>query len=150
MLITNDEVVTSPPDYRLFEHISLQVELRDVTEGVLTPNSHCVVWIALGTILNPAQIECTTNNFPVVRIPDYAQVWSIWERINHLPRAWSYGELLLRYFRHQLGLQLDFKMKHGKMLAVRVSLGADLASFARLPVGFDYLEYFGEVNKLKD
>ncbi len=150
MLITNDEVVTSPPDYRLFEHISLQVELRDITGGVLTPDSRCVVWIAFGTILNPSQIECCTNDFLVVRIPDYAKVWALWERINHLPRAWSYGELLLRYFRHQLGLQLDFKMRHDKMLAVRVSLGADLASFARLPTGFDYLEYFGEVNKLKD
>lgn len=150
MLITNDEVMTSPPDYRLFEHVSLQVELKDAAKGVLMPDSRCVVWIALGTILNPAQIECSTNSFPVVRIPDYALVWSIWERINHLPHAWSYGELLLRYFRHQLGLQLDFKMKHRKMLAVRVGLGADFASFARLPAEFDFLKYFGEVNKLKD
>lgn len=150
MHLEHDEVVVTPPQYRLFDCMRVRVCLMpDDETNTVKEDSLWRVKVYLGMIPQDNQTEAVTASFRLGDIPRQQEAIRYWHRVQARAPVVKLGRSILLYLKHLSGVRVEFPMLDGAMKNFIVHLGTFEIS-GELPENFAMLTYFGETSKLED
>lgn len=155
MLLSANEEITVTSGFRLFDYVSVRIDLQTMRGADLPPSPDSTIFavITLGDLgSGQPPIRTETNAFSLSDIPDYVELYQKWGKLVGAGRIeYRFLEFLLSHLRGNPEVRLDFSVQEGQIKKFGVRLGNHVQLFGRFPVDEDVLSrYFSVVETVQD
>ncbi len=159
MILERSEVEVIPSEFRLFDHLFVELLLETGDKEALPRDvrSKNALWRAR-LLMGPVRqnkmdvsVDVVTEEFRLGDTPLFREAIGFWGRVHENNGKMEFGHALLLCLHHVASsvLSVQFYFVDGEMETFAVNLGGMVVK-GNLPKGFDMSHYFGETNKLED
>ena len=149
MLLSANEVIVTPGGFRLFDFVSLWLELRSIERP---PSLSSTIYAVITLAGNGNPVQADTNGFTLEGVSGYAELHKKWRGLSAQGKfEQSFLEFILRYLRSEPGISLEFRVQNERMQGFVINLSDQITLAGRFPQDIDVLSaYFESIQALQD
>jgi hypothetical protein len=147
MLLEANEVAVTPGGFRLYDYVAARIELHGIGHG-FSPDMAVHVVMTLGDIKQGQSVQADTTTFTLREAWHYERLYEKWRKGAVEENFFSF---LLRFWRVQEEIRLEFMVNQGQIHTFHVRLGKKITLTGRFPKDVDVLAtYFDPIEVLQD